>query len=111
MRCMCVLSVRTSVPGTQGLCCKACWDSHAYSNLLLDMAGLNMRGACCTQGLLVSVFPPPQHLQHVLIKTLQGMDFTLAVGVVRPHFPSTSHRHTSTTPPPPTYTCMKKADC
>ena len=78
------------------LCCKGSWDSHAYSNPLLDMAALNKRRACSTQGWFVfHVFFSPssssfKHLQHILIKALAGIYFTLAVGPARPWYPSTS---------------------
>lgn len=38
---------------TVEMCCKGCWDRHAYSNPLLDMAALNRRRACSTQGWFV----------------------------------------------------------
>lgn len=78
------------------LCCKGSWDSHAYSNPLLDMAALNRRRACSTQGWFVfhvfffSSSSSFKHLQHILIKALPGIYFTLAAGSVHPWYPSTS---------------------
>lgn len=81
------------------LCCKGSWDSHAYSNPLLDMAALNRRRACSTQGWFVfHVFffsfsfssSSINHLQPILIKALPGIYFTLAVGPACPWYPSAS---------------------
>lgn len=96
MRCMRILSLKRGWCLDTDLCCKGSWDSHAYSNLLLDMAALNRRRACNTQGWFVFhvfFFPPPssfKHLQHILIKALLGIYLTLAVGTSCPWYPSTS---------------------
>lgn len=74
MRCMRILSLKRGWCLDTDLCCKGSWDSHAYSNLLLDMAALNRRRACNTQGWFVFhvFFFPPFFFQAPPAHTDQG---------------------------------------
>lgn len=75
-------------------CCEGSWDHHAYSNPLLDMAALNRRRACSTQGWFVFhvFFSSPssfKHLQHILIRALPGIYSRVAGGSTSPRY----HHH------------------